>query len=331
MPSWGPVSGRLVELGGRPLFSVEGVAYSWADVLAAASARGSLDQLQSRSRQGVALVRRSEALGDHLDADTVRTAAQDFRYERGLLSAEELEAWLSKWSLTVEEWTSFLKRSLLLDQRAEETPAPETGLTLEDEALEVGEYVDAVCSGFLEREALRLADDAALASLESVDLAEDGSARVGRIVAAAAAARAGAASAPDLDREIAKQGLDWTRLEMDVLELPLLDAAREAAMCVLDDGRDIADVALDAGAPLRHTSVYVADLEPELSPSLIAAQPGELVGPVERDGAFVLVSIDERTPPATDDPELRRRARAALVDRAIKRATAGRVEWHEPV
>ena len=95
------------------------------------------------------------------------------------------------------------------------------------------------------------------------------------------------------------------------------------------DGRTVVDVAADCGGAVRHTSVYLADIEPALQPLVLAAQPGELVGPVERDGAYVLLAVQERTLPASTDPELRQRAETALIDRAVKRAVEGGVDWHD--
>jgi hypothetical protein len=130
-------------------------------------------------------------------------------------------------------------------------------------------------------------------------------------------------------REIASHGLDWTRLELDVLELADEGAAREAALCVRVDGRAIADVAADCSAPVQHLNVLLADVEPSLQPPVLTAQPGELVGPVEHDGVFALVAIRGRTLPVSTDPELRRRAETALVERAVARAVEGGVEWHD--
>ena len=77
--------------------------------------------------------------------------------------------------------------------------------------------------------------------------------------------------------------------------------------------------------------MYLGDLAPSLQPSLLAAQPGELVGPIEDEDAFVLFAINGRTPATPSDPELRRRAESALVERAVRRATEGRVRWHEHI
>jgi hypothetical protein len=322
------MSGGLAALGPRTLFSVEGVTYCWDDVLASASARGSLEQLRSVSRQGLACVRRSEVLEDGLDQEALSAAATSFRYERGLLSAEELDAWLERWGLTVGEWSAYLERSLLLERWEDELDAIEADASLNDAALARAEFVDAVCSGFLEEEAQRFAADAALAGVPNGEVG-DRTALVAWIEAAAAAARDGLISDADVNREISTHALDWTRLELDALELADEGAAREAALCVRVDGRAIADVAADVGAPVRHLSVLLADVEPNLKPSVLAAQPGDLVGPVENNGAFVLLAIHARTLPTATDHDLRERAESGLIERAVKRAMESRVEWHD--
>jgi hypothetical protein len=315
-------SERLAALALRPLFTVEGVTYHWGDVLDRARARGSLAEVEHTARRGAACMRRAEAVGDALDPETVRGAATRFRYERGLLSAEELNAWLERWGLTVAEWGMHLERSLLLTRWLGELEvivgefAPELGAI--DEAV----YVDAVCSGFLEQEASDLAAAAALASL-----AEGSAVSIDRVDEAAAAARAEAASPVGIEREVARHLLDWTRLDMEMLEVDDQGVAAEAALCVRVDGRSLADVAAECGMPVRRARTYLGDEEAGLGVALLAAQPGDLIGPIEHEDAFVLLAIHARIPPAADDPELRLRAETMLIDRAVERAIEARVEW----
>ena len=276
-------------------------------------------------------VRRSEALGEDLDQAGLPESAARFRYQRGLLAADEFEAWLGRWGVTVGEWGAYLKRSLLLERWADELDSIEARFRLEDGAVDESEFVDAVCSGFLEREAHCFAADAALAALAPGEAAGEQALLVERIQSRAAAARLAATSASGVEREIAGRGLDWTRIELDALELAEEGAAREAALCVRLDGRALAELAEECATPLRRVNVYLEDAEPGLRASLLAAQPGELVGPVTSTGAFVLLAIHTRTPPSPTDPELRRRAETELVERVVKRALEGRVEWHEHV
>lgn len=314
------MSARLRALGGRPVFTVGEVTYTWEQVLEWAAVRGTLDGLRRRSRLGLALSVRPE-LKDSLEQGAVSAAATSFRRGRGLLSAEELDAWLARWNLTVHEWGEHLERRLLLEAFPGETDGDPA-----EEALEEAEYVDAVCSGLLEDEAHGLATDVALAA------AEEGSeppAAIEETIAAASAARRKAKADEGVAREIARRVLDWTKLDLDMVELESESAAREAAMCVRLDGRKLADVAADCHAEVEHLSEYVTDLEAWAQPHLLAAQAGELVGPVEDGGSYVLFAVNGRTMPAATDPALRERAEAALVDRAIKRALEARVVWDD--
>jgi hypothetical protein len=320
-------SERLRTLGRRSLFSVEGINYTWGDVLAWADARGTLRSLRERSARGNACLRQSQELGSRPSSEAVSAAAAGFRYGRGLLSAEQLSAWLARWELTVAEWGEYLERTLLLDA---ETPAGRgAGALPDDAAAGEAEYVDGVCSGFLEREALAFASDLALADLTPIEAVGDQRVMVERTLAAAALARRDAAPDPVVAREIENHGLDWTRLDLAVLELEDPGAAREAALCVRVDGADIDEVAAAARTAVSRMSVYLGDLEPWLQPALLSAQRGDLVGPVRDDDQFVLLAVNERTPASPSDPELRRRAEAALVERAVRRATESRVRWHE--
>jgi hypothetical protein len=322
--------GRLAALGRRPLFSVEAMNYTWNDVLAWADARGTLGPMRRMSGDGVALLEQAAAREERPAPEAVSTAATAFRYERGLLSAEQLSAWFARWNLTVTEWGEHLERMMLLERSGGDASLVDSA-SIPADALVEAEYVDAVCSGFLEQEAQAFAADMALADLTPIEVAGDQRTMVERALIAAAVARREVASAPGVEQEIARRGLDWTRLELAVLELEDPGAAREAALCIRVDGSDITDVAAATSSQLEHLSVYLGDLDPALQPSLLAAQPGELVGPIEDEDAFVLFAVHERTPATPTDPELRRRAETALVERAERRATEGRVRWHEHV
>jgi hypothetical protein len=244
-----------------------------------------------------------------------------------LLSAEQLASWLARWEVSIAEWGEHLERTLLLDEVGEPAPAaPGGGDGVKDAE---AEYVDAVCSGFLEREAVAFASDVALADLTPIEAAGAQHVMVERTLQAAAAARRKLTSDPAVEYEIARNGLDWTRFDLAILELDDPGTAREAAMCIRVDRNDIGEVAAAAHVPVTHVSVYLGDLVSSLQPSLLAAQPGELVGPVEDDDQFVLVAVNDRTPAAAADPELRRRAESALVERAVRRATETRIRWHE--
>jgi hypothetical protein len=295
---------------GQEVFSVDGEPYFWRDVLVSAELRGALEELVSATRKRLACAQAASP-------EAVREAASKFRYQRGLLSAEELEAWLVRWHLSVGDLTEHLRR-MLPSELGDKTEAVEEP----DKAA----AVDAICTGFLEREAKQLATDAALVELAE-EATGDRRALVEQIVASAVSARAALAAGADVEREIAARALEWTRIDAELLELADPEAAREAALCVRIDGRSLAEVAADCGVPATRRELYLEEAEQERLTALLGANAGELVGPIERNGGFLLVHVHGRTRPSVDDPELRRRAQEYLVERASERAFETRVRW----
>ena len=321
MAVWPPELGWLA---GEPIFSVDDTRFTWGDVLLAAEVRGTLAELTELARHALACSRALAEAGTPPQPDEVRAAATRFRYERDLLSAEELDAWLARWHLELSDWTGYLGRALSVATLGDELG--DAGEPTEGGELSAAVAADAICSGMLEREASRLAADAALAS----DLAAGGLDRrelIAQVGAEATEACRALAAAADVEREIGARALEWTRIDAELLELADADAAREAALCVRVDGRPLADVAADIGVAVERRALYLEEAEQERLTELLGAGPGELVGPVARNGVFLLVHVRSRTRPSAADPELRQRAASYLVGRATKRALESRVRW----
>jgi hypothetical protein len=315
---------QLGVLAGRAVFTAAGRAFGWEDVVRAAGLRGELQELERATREGLACARRAEAEGSAPTADALRAAATVFRYERDLLAAEELEAWLEERGLAVSDWNSHLRRLLLRERWAGELEEVEARYPVPDEEVEATLPAEAVCTGFLRRAAERLAEDVALAAGEAAaggDLAA--------LTKAAATARARAPSPAEVAREIEAHALDWIRIQAETLELGDAETAREAALCVRVDGRSLADVAEDCGVAAQPLVLYLGDAAPELRVALVSARAGELIGPVERGSGLTLLQIREKAEPAAGDPELERRAAAALTARTVERALRDQVVWHE--
>ena len=185
---------------------------------------------------------------------------------------------------------------------------PGDGAISEDEVA-AAVWAEAACSGFLGRAAERIAGDRALAAAGATPLA--------------------GVTDEALEHEISLHLLEWLHVEGSTLAVALEDTAREAALCVRDDGRALEEVARDCGTEARPLDVYAGDLDPELTSALVAAREGELVGPVRVEPGFVLMLVERKTPPAADDPAIRARAEERIARRAVERALLEHVEWHE--
>jgi hypothetical protein len=313
----------------RPVFTIDNETYSWSDVVASAWLRGDRPKLEQATRHGLACLRRLTASSEELDEQEASEAEARFRYARNLLSGEEMQAWLDLWELEVSEWRAYVRRAVLRERWAHELDETAARFPSADEEVEGALWAEAVCSGFLEEAARRLAGDLALATEAGESLAGDREAVLARTAAAAERAGADTATEEALSHEVAAQRLEWLRIEGDVLELPAEDLAREAALCIREDGRALAEVAAECGAEPRLLSVYMGEIERELASTLLAAREGELVGPVPRNGAFALLFVRTKAPPTLGDPEVRRKAEERVIARAVERAVATKVKWHE--
>jgi hypothetical protein len=268
----------------RPVFSVGRRQFRWTDVA---------------ERLDWETLKRS--VSAHVPEAELKDAEARFRYERGLVAAEELEAWLAGWELSVSEWRDYLRGTLTAGERAA--------------------WVTAVCSGALEQAAQELAAMAAVGEAlgdQDLDRAYE------RFVADVATRDA-------LTSVLEQRRSDWIRVECRTLILTTEAAAREAALCVRDDGMALAEVAAQAGVELREHSLYLEDAADELSTALLSSRAGELLGPLPLGDRYALVLVDGKVEPTLDDPEILRRVQDAARQRAIDREVMNRVTWHERV
>jgi hypothetical protein len=284
----------------RPLFRVGDEVYRWGDVVRLARARGDWDALAAEVRAGLAA--RQEATPGEGE---VEAAAREFRYARGLLAADELDAWLERRGLTVGDWHAYLERTVAraaLPGEPAEQPTADDGLV----------WVEGICSGHLER----LAQEVALLAAVGSDLEEF---------------RRAAATEEAIAREVELNRLEWNRVAYLLLSFEDEDAAAEAAFCVRSDGLPLSEVARRAGVAVEAGDGFLDEAEPELATRLLAASPGDLIGPVATNDRFLLAQLRARTPPSPEDEAVRGRAARAVADRAVSRVVDERVVWLDEI
>jgi hypothetical protein len=234
--------------------------------------------------------------------EELEVAAREFRYDRSLLAADDLDAWLARRGLTVANWHAYLERAL--------ARAALTGAPVEQPVSDDIVWTEGICSGRLEQLAVELAQLAAVGT----DLDEF---------------RRDAATDAAIAREIQASRLEWQRVGYGVLRLDSEDAGAEAALSVRSDGIPLAEVARRAGTEVEERDGFLDEAEPELAPRLMAANPGDVVGPIQSGDSFLLAQLRTRIAPTAEDEAVRARAANAVADRAISRLTDERVVWVE--
>jgi hypothetical protein len=343
-------------LSGRLVFSVDSTEFRWEDVILAASVWGDMERLRQQVREQIACLGRldDEDLDGSPAAEAIARAADEFRYDRNLIAAEEMEHWLARWPLSAEEWMDYIRGSILRVQWAADLPALLAAFAASTDEVDAGVEVAGICSGLLPRIAHDLAGRAAVyesGAHATLDAAEapwpfpvppgafawpgldpdvarstiDRLVRVEqsyrefcrtRVTPQAIAARIGAAR------------LDWTRLDCQSLAFAHESAAREAILCLTADGQRLDEVAADTGRPIRTESIWIESVDEAVQDRFLSAQPGDVIGPVPRANEFVVYRVRDRVAPSSDDEAIVDRARTSIVARLVEQAVSARVKWH---
>jgi hypothetical protein len=271
------------------------------------------------------------------------------------LDVEDWTAWIER-SILRARWASDLGA---MEARYPVSPAEVAGATW-TEAVCSGTLV-AVASRLAARAAVALANEAGGHSRATDDDPEPPSAtssyRCGVAALAAEAAQQGLAllASDDCERRLARLArledafrafrsrtvtphrvdeviqahrLEWMRVRIRTASFPSGPPAQEAVLCVREDREALGDVARATGAPLHETSALLEEIEPELRHRLLAATPGELLGPLPADAhSFTVIELIEKRAPAPDDVRIRHRAEDLVMRRAAEREIERHVVW----
>jgi hypothetical protein len=327
---------------------VEGRELTGRDLVAAGVVSGAWPRFEDQLVEGLGLV------AAQLPADAeINDEVRALRLQRGLLSAEDMRAWLAprglKFSLVKAAATRALAR------RRGGIPQPVT-------AAEVRATLsaEAICTGTMQELGWWLADRvlAAAATAQTAPPIALEDVRIQRLVFAEACSVAGAVSRDsglergrrlawivglddahrtweesvtgdrDVGRVVREHELDWCRLEVDELRLTSPGAAAEA-VAQLADGEHTDRVAAAAGVAVTPHRLVLADAPSQLASRLAGAVVGDVAGPWGDGSEHVVVRVRERIPPRLSDQQLLMRARAELLAEGAARLRAGKVRWHE--
>jgi hypothetical protein len=254
--------------------------------------------------------------------------------------------------LSVEEWMGYVLRDRLRRDMAGELEEIEAQRPMAEDELAAVLKAEGLCSGQFRRFAIRLATraagaekvrDAPVEPSEAADLRledlpralqtlppdrlREGIRQAVRIEADFGRFRGSVVTPGALQAQVAAHRLDWIQFDCRVLSFPAEDMAREAALCVREDGQDLEEVAAQTRASLRESRFFLEDLDDSLRDALLASTRGELLGPLAVDGEFALVHVTDKVMPSESDPAARARAEERIVDGAVAREAERCVRW----
>jgi len=330
-------------------------AYTRLDVAIGAMVRGEWASFERSLTEGLACAARARDEDVTIEADAVETAATAFRYERDLISGDEMTAWLERAGLSLADWTAYFVRVVLRDRFAGDLDATIDRYPPSARQLHESARVEGLCSGrfdaferaLVHRAALAVGDDPAreweAASEVALEVSrlrrrhahwfddQDGDdllerfARAVRIERTAAVAAERLAIGSALRAMLDMRQMEWTRLDMLMLTVATRHAAREAILCVAVDGLSLDEVGRLARQTVERTSAFLEDLPDDRRVALFTADVGRAVGPLTSGALFQVAVVTGHTTPALDDDAVRARARSAVIHAAAERLASEHV------
>lgn len=323
----------------RPLFTIEESRYSWGDAVLLGMLTGAWKTLEEEVRRGLACQALAREAGDAEPDLAIEEFSAAFRYARGLLTADETTAWLARRAIDPAEWVDWTIREVLRGGWAQNPERLHTA-AVPTEAVANATWVHLACSEAGHKLAEALATRAAIGDRPGED--GNGPAAIDRAGVAARAShiaalqdawsryRAQPLAEEQLQRELELGRVEWVRVECRFVTFATVPAAREARLCVIEDGLTLETVAREAKTPVRELRRYLRSMGPEVRTSLLAAVPGEWVGPLVHEGWPALFLLEKKTLAEPDDPDLRHALARSARARREREQVMRRVRWHEP-
>jgi hypothetical protein len=338
---------------GHPVFEVDGETFYWEDVVLDALRRGKWTRLVGEVSDSLAALEAADQGPEDSEfEEAVDDAAQEFRYERDLVTAQEMEDWLKLRGVGVREWMEFIRRNTLKTRSGTRRKSGAVRVPGDDAAVGDELRVELICSGLGEEWAGELGERAAAAAAAAeATMPESGTDVLGRappspLPEGLSPERAGerlavldrverglqefarsVLTAEAIRREISHRHTEWIRVDCRAIAFTDEAEAREAAFCLREDGLELDEVAATARAPVAESRFYLDDLEPDFRAVFLASRPVELLGPMLFEGAHTLIRVVDKVMPSEQDPEIRRRAEAAVLSRALAEQGSRRVRW----
>jgi hypothetical protein len=241
----------------------------------------------------------------------------EWRRARGLLSADETVTWLDRWGLEMSDVHRHLGH-------AGDAPEPPVGDGLERVA-----WAEAVCSGALDGVAWGLAARVAVSTDPPSSESALDAAAFARLDAEFGRWREGIEAGDAVFAIIESNAAGWVSVVAHGLAFSNLDVAREALLCVRVDGLTFAHVSELSGAEVVESRDLLDDLGEPVRRLVASALPGDVLGPLADAGAYRLLKLVSKSSPDATDPVVLARARALAVTRALDRASAANIVWHD--
>jgi len=326
--------------------------YTARDPVDAANFRGELEEKWQAFLRHVAAEGRADELELELDELAISAAAEEFRYRRDLITAEETEAWLANRGLTFDDFSDYFARQYCVGAIDEGFSPKQIGYAFAGPELRDSFVAELILSGALEDMTIKLMwrlaarcagnepnPDAIAAEerkflhrvrIEPAQLA-NWLEELGRdsqwlnemlAIEAAYGAHCDRLLVPEArQRQLMALRLHLTRFEIELMELESHDAAKEALFCMREDGMSMEEVATEGRYPYRRADFCLEEVPADAQQKYFSGSPGDVREPTPQGDGFELCRIIKKVEPRLEDPSVKSRVDQRLLDRYFSELT----------
>jgi hypothetical protein len=301
------------------LFRAGDRAFTRGQVLGAAAFRSDLDPLRETVRRGLVAQQYAGDEAFEIEVDDLQAHAERYRIDRDLSTAEDTERWLAENSLTIEDFTAWLERRAWRERFWPRIDAIARDYDTERDDVDALLWAEIVFGDHLAGLARALAVRvAALREQPEAVVFPTWSDELAAMEQAYEALRGDVLQPVNIARELDLRRSLLIRFEAQLAAFPSLDAAREAWLCVTRDAEALDAMARAAGAECHAVEQFLDEFPEPLRGHVLSAAVGEVLPPVQDADTFLVCRIAaKRLPETAEDPAVRARLEAALLDRAV--------------
>jgi hypothetical protein len=343
-----------------PVFAVAGRAVTVREIIEAAYLRGEIEPYWRRLIELIEIGKKNSEFQE-IDEAVLQAQSEQWRYDRDLITAEEVERWLRDRGLSLEEFSAYFVRNtgkksirggtqpVAIDYLA---ASRELRDLLRIELLLSGEFdrmaiqlswrfaascpKDHVPSHLIEAERACFLELAGLHAgslpgwLASFGRNQQWLDEMCELEAAFRQQREGLSTPSMRERTLTALRLPLLRLELELIELDSIEAAREAFLCVRDDGAPMEEVARNGRYPYRKAAMFLEDLSTDAQHKVLSAVPGDVLDPINQEDGYQVWHLIRKIEPSLADDEVRHRIERRIIESHFSELAGRHVRWMIP-
>ncbi len=336
------------------IFSCGATVFTPAHILTAAAFWGELDEHYVESRKRLLALKRAREEGIEISDEELQGSSERFRREFGLRTAHATETWMAGRGVTIDAFTDFLERDAALAILCGDTIKASRKHPTRDTDTMAVLWPDAVFTGagdvWSRRLAVRAAaardvaegagipasifdtlggdvSDGMLPWLDHFGLDAAWFTRL-RVIDAAFAHFSSVVQTPArLDAALRARWDALVAVDVELGGFPSESAAREAFLCVSEDGMSLEEICREAGGQYNQGALLLGDLPLAIRAQALSTPAGSLLPVFPWGESMVLCRLLGKTEPSLNDPRTNETVRAAVLDDALQPLIKRHIAW----